>query len=55
VRPLAPGDKPGTTALTPNPWLDGGVVVTGQVLAEVGLSAPPLHPEQLLLLHVTKA
>ncbi|MGP3960341.1 alpha-galactosidase [Nonomuraea sp. 3N208] len=55
VRPLAPGDKPGTTALTPNPWLAAGVVVTGQVLAEVGLSAPPLHPEQLLLLHVTKA
>ncbi|MFD0661047.1 alpha-galactosidase [Thermocatellispora tengchongensis] len=55
VHPLAPGDKPGTTALTPNPWLAEGVVVTGEVLAEVGLSAPPLHPEQLLLLHITKA
>ncbi|WP_404804776.1 alpha-galactosidase [Microbispora sitophila] len=55
VHPLPPGDSPGTTAVTPNPWLAEGVVVTGQVLAEVGLSAPPLHPEQLLLLHITKA
>nr|WP_062357565.1 alpha-galactosidase [Herbidospora yilanensis] len=55
VHPLAPGDRPGTTAVAPNPWLAEGVVVTGQMLAEVGLSAPPLHPEQLLLLHLTKA
>ncbi|MEV0157131.1 alpha-galactosidase [Micromonospora sp. NPDC050686] len=55
VRPLPPGDQPSTNALTPNPWLASGVVVTGQMLAEVGLSVPPLHPEQLLLLHVTRA
>ncbi|MFD0782722.1 alpha-galactosidase [Micromonospora azadirachtae] len=55
VCPLAPGDRPGTTALALNPWLAGGIVLTGQVLAEVGVSAPPLQPEQLLLLHVTKA
>ncbi|MEV0569466.1 alpha-galactosidase [Dactylosporangium sp. NPDC050588] len=54
VRPLPPGDDPGTVALSPAPWLSADLVLSGQLLAEVGLSAPPMHPEQLLLLHFTK-
>ena len=54
VRPLAPGDAPSSIALTPMPWLEADLVLRGQMLAEIGLAAPPMHPEQLLLLHLTK-
>lgn len=54
VRPLPPGDTPASNALSPVPWLATDLVVNGHLLAEVGLSAPPMRPEQLLLLHLTK-
>lgn len=54
VRPLPPGDAPASIALRPVPWLSADLVAGGQMLAEIGLNAPPMHPEQLLLLHLTK-
>jgi alpha-galactosidase len=52
VRPATPGGAPTTTALCPVPWLATGVTLSGRALAEIGLQAPPLQPEQLLLLDV---
>ncbi|HST82936.1 MAG TPA: alpha-galactosidase [Kineosporiaceae bacterium] len=52
VRPATPGGTPATTALRPVPWLATGVTLSGRALAEIGLQAPPLQPEQLLLLDV---
>ncbi|MFB9238664.1 alpha-galactosidase [Plantactinospora siamensis] len=54
VRALPPGDAPAGTLTTPVPWLGGGLVTSGRVLGAVGLTMPPMHPEQLLLLHVTE-
>ncbi|MEJ3748791.1 alpha-galactosidase [Actinomycetes bacterium KLBMP 9797] len=51
VRPLPPGDAPSTVGAPP-PWLRDGLVTTGQILGEAGVTAPVMHPEQLLLLHV---
>ena len=49
-----PGPGPATTALVPVRWPETGTTVSGRFLAEVGLQAPPLNPEQLLLLQVRK-
>ncbi|MFC5929008.1 alpha-galactosidase [Cryobacterium melibiosiphilum] len=50
-----PGDRPNCRSTTTLPWLgDGGVTLPGSVLAESGLQMPALHPEQLLLLRVTR-
>jgi alpha-galactosidase len=54
IQPLPPGDAPGSSALSPLPWTGQDLVTTGQILADVGLTAPPMHPEQLLLLHVIR-
>jgi alpha-galactosidase len=54
VRPATPGGNPSTTALRPVPWLATGVTLSGRALAEIGLQAPPLQPEQLLLLDVQR-
>ncbi|WP_219413585.1 alpha-galactosidase [Pseudonocardia nigra] len=53
VTAQAPGDAPATRHATPPAWLADGVVVPGRVLAEAGVRAPALHPEQLLLLRAT--
>jgi alpha-galactosidase len=53
VRAQAPGDTPATRGILPPAWLAGGVTLPGAVLGEVGLRAPALYPEQLLLLRVT--
>ncbi|TDT62705.1 alpha-galactosidase [Frigoribacterium sp. PhB116] len=54
VQLQAPGDVPRTRSDSPPPWVvDGGVVLSGGVLAEQGLQLPALHPEQLLLLRAT--
>jgi alpha-galactosidase len=55
VAPLPPGDRPSGVALALPPWLAGGVTMSGRLLAEVGVPMPPMHPEQLLLLHLTVA
>jgi alpha-galactosidase len=50
VHAQAPGDTPATRGLLPPAWLAGGVTLPGAVLAQVGVRAPALYPEQLLLL-----
>jgi len=53
VVPQAPGAQPLGLDPLGVPWLEaGGVTLPGQVLERVGLQAPNLHPEQLLLLRV---
>ena len=51
----APGDEPATRGLRPPAWLAEGVTLPGAVLEHVGLRAPALHPEQLLLLRAEAA
>jgi alpha-galactosidase len=55
VRTLPPGNAPhGPLRIPPPDWIvAGGVTLPGRVLAEVGIQAPVMYPEQLLLLHVT--
>ena len=54
VSPLRPGhrvDGPGTEL----PWWHGDAPrLTGRVLAEVGVQAPALHPERLVLLQARR-
>ena len=55
VRPLPPGDAPlGPEHIPPPDWVTaGGVTLPGRVLGEVGIQAPVMHPEQLMLLRLT--
>jgi len=56
VRPQPPGDDhPGVGYPGRPPWMREGITVPGRVLAEVGVEAPPLHPDQLVLLTVERA
>jgi alpha-galactosidase len=55
VSAQAPGDRPATRGLRPPAWLADGVTLPGAVLEHVGLRAPALNPEQLLLLRVEAA
>ncbi len=50
--PLAGG--PGTQEISSSPWLADGIVLSGQVLMQVGLQMPVLQPEQALILHLTQ-
>jgi alpha-galactosidase len=55
LEPLAPGDDPGGVNHLPAAWLvNGGVTLSGTILAHVGVQAPDLYPEHLFLLHVAK-
>jgi alpha-galactosidase len=56
VRPLPPGDRPsGIDAVRQPLWIEaGGVTLPGSVLAHSGLEFPIFHPEQALLLHLTR-
>ncbi|GAA3509261.1 alpha-galactosidase [Georgenia daeguensis] len=55
VAPLVPGDGPGGhLGAPPTPWWDALVELPGSVLAAVGVQAPALKPEQLVLLHLTR-
>jgi alpha-galactosidase len=36
-------------------WLSDGLAMTGRQLSAVGFSAPVLHPETSILLHITTA
>jgi alpha-galactosidase len=49
VRPQPPGDVPAVRGLRPPAWLADGVTLPGAVLEHVGVAAPALYPEQLLL------
>jgi alpha-galactosidase len=48
-----PGEGPAVRNHRPTPWLACGVELPGRVLAAVGVRAPALFPEQLLLLRAT--
>jgi alpha-galactosidase len=49
VRLQPPGDTPAVRGLRPPAWLADGVTLPGAVLEHVGVAAPALFPEQLLL------
>jgi alpha-galactosidase len=53
VVPQAPGDAPARQPGAAPAWLARGVELPGRVLGEVGLAAPAMFPEQLLLLRAT--
>lgn len=55
VTPLAPGDRTdGRAGLGAPPWWTEPATLPGAVLAAVGLEAPALNPEQLVLLHAQR-
>jgi alpha-galactosidase len=55
VRPAYPAGPPEPAGRTPPAWLAaGGVELPGRVLEAVGLPMPVLHPEQAVLLAVTR-
>ncbi|TDC73361.1 alpha-galactosidase [Micromonospora sp. KC606] len=55
LAPLPPGDvATGTNRALPPWWRAGGVRLTGSALDRVGIQAPDLHPEHLLLLRLTR-
>lgn len=55
VSAQAPGDTPLVRSEGILPWLtDGGVRMTGRALATLGVTAPALHPQQLILLRTRK-
>lgn len=49
LSPLAPGDRPEGPFTSALPWWEKGVTLPGRVLAEVGVQAPTLFPERLVL------
>jgi len=56
VLPLAVAGGATTQQIAPPPWVHvtGGLVVPGAVLMDVGLALPVLHPEQVLLVELTR-
>lgn len=54
IEPLTVGGVPHTVQDAPPAWLaDGGITVTGRLLADLGLPVPLLGPEQALVLTAT--
>lgn len=55
LRPLPPADQaPGMERGTPAWCTKDGITLPGTVLERVGIQIPTLHPEQLVLLHLTR-
>ncbi len=54
LEPLPPGDRVEGPGVAPLPWWSAGVTLPGTVLATVGVQAPMLHPEHLVLLRATR-
>ncbi|NEE00737.1 alpha-galactosidase [Phytoactinopolyspora halotolerans] len=54
LAPLAPGDIPEGPARSPLPWWEHGVTLPGRVLADLGVQAPTLHPERLVLVEAVR-
>ena len=52
VAPLPPGDQPAVLHREPPAWMTG-ITLPGAVLGSIGLTAPVLCPDQLLLLRAT--
>jgi alpha-galactosidase len=55
VAPLPPGDAAEGPAQSPLPWWAEGATLPGRVLAEIGVQAPTLYPERLVLIEATRA
>ena len=55
VEPVPLAGGPSAQEIASPPWAADGIVLTGQVLMRVGLQMPVLHPEQALILHLTRA
>ncbi|MEW2434734.1 alpha-galactosidase [Streptomyces caniferus] len=55
LSPLSPGDRPEGPFASPLPWWERGVTLPGRVLAEVGVQAPTLFPERLVLLEAVRS
>ena len=54
LAPLPPGDRIDGPGMSPLPWWSSGVDLPGRVLADVGVQAPTLHPERLVLLEARR-
>jgi alpha-galactosidase len=54
VAPLPPGDVAVGHSHVPLPWWSTGVELSGAVLGTVGVQAPTLYPEHLVLLEATR-
>ncbi|MFH9867840.1 alpha-galactosidase [Streptomyces lydicus] len=54
LAPLPPGDRPEGPFTSALPWWEEGVTLPGRVLAEVGVQAPVLFPERLVLLEAVR-
>ncbi|MGP3983667.1 alpha-galactosidase [Streptomyces sp. KR80] len=54
VAPLAPGERSAGPTPSRLAWWDDGLVLPGRALAVVGVQAPALHPESLVLLEARR-
>lgn len=54
LSPMAPGDRPEGPFTSALPWWEKGVTLPGRVLAEVGVQAPTLFPERLVLVEAVR-
>jgi alpha-galactosidase len=54
LAPLPPGDAIDGPAQSALAWWSRGVELPGRVLAEVGVQAPTLYPERLVLLEARR-
>jgi alpha-galactosidase len=54
LTPLPPGHVLDGPAVSPLPWWGMQPVLSGRILADVGIQAPTLHPERLVLLDVQR-
>jgi alpha-galactosidase len=54
LAPLPPGDVVDGPAQSALPWWGSGVELPGRVLTEVGVQAPTLHPERLVLIEAVR-
>ncbi|MEU9123376.1 alpha-galactosidase [Streptomyces sp. NPDC048506] len=54
LSPLPPGDRPEGPFTSVLPWWERGVTLPGRLLAEVGVQAPTLFPERLVLLEAVR-
>ncbi len=54
LSPLAPGERVEGPGLKPLPWWTEGLSLPGSVLGQVGVQAPVLFPERLVLIHAVR-
>ncbi len=54
VAPLPPGDRVEGPGQSPLPWWESGVALRGRALATVGVQAPVLYPERLVLVEAVR-